>query len=811
MPILSAFAKVFSPITGYTHWLHTRWPAGTVEHLPEVGPDGETKLPGVRIVGDLSGIPLLKFSADTGARAVQAILRESDFKKAGGDNENALDLAILGGGVSGISAALEAKKAGLKFQVFEAAAPFTTIVNFPKAKPIYTYPTGMTPAGEMQFHADVKEVLLEELERQRKDAGIEVANARADRIESGHDGVTIHFAGDHPPPDAKARRVIVAIGRSGDFRRLGVPGEDLDKVANRLHDPADFAGKNILVIGGGDSALETAIALGGAGANVTLSYRKKEFSRPKGENVDKLKTLERDPDARVQVEQPQSNKAGTAATVATQNDQGGGSVALALGSEVVRIEPAGVTLKDENGERKVDNDAVFTMIGRDAPLAFFRRSGLPIRNEWTWWRVLGCAAFVLFCFAFYHWKGGHPQELTFGGKSLQQIAGEHHWFPLNLPGVLDRSGGKLADWSNREGNLLHTLKQGMSDPSWYYGFGYSVIVVIFGVRRIRRRRTPYVKWQTITLMAIQVVPLFLLPDLLLPWIGRNGWFEPGHPLRWIADQLFETYDGARGHERAYWRAIGFLLAWPLLVYNVFTEQPNYAWLGISFVQTFVLIPLIVWRWGKGAYCGWLCTCGALAETLGDAQRRKMPHGPGWNRLNMLGQVVLAFAFALLGLRIAGWVMGPQSLPSVWFKRGFETIPYFNYQWGVDLFLSGVLGIGLYFSFSGRTWCRFVCPLAALMHIYARFSRFRIFAEKSKCISCNVCTSVCHQGIDVMSFANKGEPMADPQCVRCSACVQECPTGVLSFGRYGGADGKEILLDRLPASPVLMHEPSSAQR
>ena len=107
----------------------------------------------------------------------------------------------------------------------------------------------------------------------------------------------------------------------------------------------------------------------------------------------------------------------------------------------------------------------------------------------------------------------------------------------------------------------------------------------------------------------------------------------------------------------------------------------------------------------------------------------MPHGPGWNRLNMLGQVVLAFAFALLGLRIAGWVMGPQSWPSLAFTRGFASIPYLNYQWSVDLFLSGVFGVGLYFWFSGRTWCRFACPLAALMHIYARFSRFRIFADK----------------------------------------------------------------------------------
>lgn len=272
----SLFAKLTAPFTGYAHWLHTRWPAGTVEALPEVGPDGATKLPGVRIVGDLSGVPLLKFSADTGARAVQAILKEPGFKKrTGGDT---LDLAILGGGVSGVSAALEARKAGWKFQVFEAAEPFSTVANFPKAKPIYTYPTDMTPAGEMHFHADVKEALLDELQRQQKDAGIEVTDARAERIEAGGNGVTVHFAGDHLEP-VKARRVIVAIGKSGDFRRLGVPGEELDKVANRLHDPQDFAGKRVLVVGGGDSALETAIALGGAGAEVTLSYRQKEIGR----------------------------------------------------------------------------------------------------------------------------------------------------------------------------------------------------------------------------------------------------------------------------------------------------------------------------------------------------------------------------------------------------------------------------------------------------------------------------------------------------------------------------------------------------
>ena len=91
-----------------------------------------------------------------------------------------------------------------------------------------------------------------------------------------------------------------------------------------------------------------------------------------------------------------------------------------------------------------------------------------------------------------------------------------------------------------------------------------------------------------------------------------------------------------------------------------------------------------------------------------------------------------------------------------------------------------------------------------MHIYARFGRFRILADKKKCISCNLCTSVCHQGIDVMNFANKGLPMEDPECVRCSACVYTCPTGVLEFGQVD-KQGNVVARDSLAASPVRMSE------
>ncbi|MFH1756033.1 MAG: 4Fe-4S binding protein [Candidatus Latescibacterota bacterium] len=217
------------------------------------------------------------------------------------------------------------------------------------------------------------------------------------------------------------------------------------------------------------------------------------------------------------------------------------------------------------------------------------------------------------------------------------------------------------------------------------------------------------------------------------------------------------------------------------------------------MQTLVLIPLLIFFFGKGAYCGWLCSCGALAETLGDTHRHKMPHGLAWNRFNMFGQVVLLFAFLLLIIRIVGWLEPDHYAIHQFFAAGKN-----YYKWTVDVFLAGAVGYGAYFWLGGRVWCRFMCPLAALMHIYARHSRFRILTDKKKCISCNVCTSVCHQGIDIMNFANKGLAMKDPECVRCSACVWACPTGVLTFGQV---DRKEMTIatDKLASSPVQMRE------
>src|SRR5688572_12052627 len=149
-----------NPISRYARWLHLKWPAGTVEKLPRVEEDGSTNVPGLYVVGDLTGVPLLKFSSDTGVRVVRLIA--SDLKRepsgrvpaqreipgsstrSSAHSSEVLDLLIIGAGISGMSAALEAKKLGLNFQILESSEAFFTVVNFPARKPIFTYPSGMT-------------------------------------------------------------------------------------------------------------------------------------------------------------------------------------------------------------------------------------------------------------------------------------------------------------------------------------------------------------------------------------------------------------------------------------------------------------------------------------------------------------------------------------------------------------------------------------------------------------------------------------------------------------------------------------------
>ncbi len=554
---------VMNPFKVYSRWLHTGFPAGGVEKAPLVYPNGSANIPGALIVGDLTGVPLLKFAAESGANAARAVASQLVPSR----DKTLLDLVIIGAGVSGVAAALEARKHGLDYQVIEASEPFSTIVNFPAGKPIFAYPTEMRPDSDLTFEGATREELIEELLGFL--AEIRIVPGRAERLRREGDHLAVDLDGSSA---IACRRVIVAIGRSGSYRKLGVPGEELRNVSNRLHDPKDFCGKKVLVVGGGDSALDAAIALTTCGSNVTLSYRGSEWTRPKPANVAVLLQLAGSgaPSLR-----PGSAREGIPTPAAggyLASDRDPGKLRIRLGTRITRIEKHAVTLEDkEKNTESIPTDAVFTMIGRNPPLPFFRKSGIKIKGEGT---RLGLAALLLFLLALvllYDWKSH--------GFILDSI-------PAFEP--IAQSNVSLADSFMRRfpdrRTLLGTVAVSMKSRSFHYTLAYTCLIGLFGFLRIRRRRTPYVTLQTTILFLVQAIPLFLLPELLLPWLGYNGWFDSGLG-RTIADHLFESYIGdpdllahhypSWGHPRAYWRAYGFILAFPLNVYNVLTQTPRY--------------------------------------------------------------------------------------------------------------------------------------------------------------------------------------------------------------------------------------------
>ena len=131
-------------IKTYMHWLHGQWPDGKTEILPIIDENGRSSVSGIYVVGDLTGIPLLKFSSDSGAKVVNTIRKEQSFIDRK-QQEDISDIIIVGGGVSGYASAMAATEADLNFQLLEASDAFSTIANFPKGKPIYTYPCERNP------------------------------------------------------------------------------------------------------------------------------------------------------------------------------------------------------------------------------------------------------------------------------------------------------------------------------------------------------------------------------------------------------------------------------------------------------------------------------------------------------------------------------------------------------------------------------------------------------------------------------------------------------------------------------------------
>jgi len=314
--------------------------------LPHVNYNFETNIQGIFIAGELGGMGLIKNAVEQGRQAVENIIRTG--KKT---HHATYDLIIMGAGPAGISASLTAKKHNLKCLTLEQDTLGGTVFSFPRSKIVMTSPMDLPLYGKLKLYETTKPELLDLWKDVISKHSIPFKeNSKVEAIIPEED----HFRVETLSGDKyTARSVLLAIGRRGSPRKLNIPGEELEKVAYRVLEPEIISGKDIMVVGGGDSAIETALLLASQN-RVILSYRGDAFSRIKPKNREKIEEA---------VKQ--------------------GVLDLKLNTNLVLIEKDDVTLTTgESGEKiKIRNDLVYIFAGGELPTQFLIKIGLQITKK----------------------------------------------------------------------------------------------------------------------------------------------------------------------------------------------------------------------------------------------------------------------------------------------------------------------------------------------------------------------------------------------------------------------------------------------
>jgi thioredoxin reductase (NADPH) len=313
--------------------------------LPHVNQFFETNMSGIYIAGELGGMGLIKNAVEQGRQAVENIV-----KMAKKNYQAEYDLVVVGAGPAGISASLTAKKHNLKFITLEQDTLGGTVFTFPRSKIVMTSAMDLPLFGKVKLFETSKSELLDLWRKVLSQNQITIKeNTKVEiiRPENGHFKIE-----DKNGEEYTANNVLISIGRRGTPRKLNVSGEETEKVAYRLLEPEDIHGKDILVVGGGDSAIESALILADHN-NVTLSYRNDVFQRIKPKNNERIN------EAIVQKE-----------------------IDVLFSSNVLEIKENEVLLTDKDGKIIIlKNDMVYIFAGGELPTQFLEKSGIMITKK----------------------------------------------------------------------------------------------------------------------------------------------------------------------------------------------------------------------------------------------------------------------------------------------------------------------------------------------------------------------------------------------------------------------------------------------